>query len=117
MRKKKSWYLISFQVKIDDDGVNAIQNLLAGIVEKSMKLKDCCAVDVYPHCDLDDDEDEDVCNEDSTKAWFTVSFQAKLSEKDIQNINDRFYNVLEEELGLVGCCALDIDSHCDQDDD
>lgn len=51
------------------------------------------------------------------KNWYTVSFQCKMDEDDIGAMNKHFYEVMRKELEISDCCALDIDSHCDQDDE
>jgi hypothetical protein len=51
-----------------------------------------------------------------TKRWYTVSFQAKMDEEDIEVMKNRFYQAMEE-MGIAQCVALDIDPHSDQGDD
>lgn len=47
--------------------------------------------------------------------WYTISFQAKLNEDDIHAMNKCFYETMSESVRIDECCALDIDSHCEQD--
>jgi len=49
------------------------------------------------------------------KKWYTISFQAKLDDNDIRAMEACFYQAMKESMNITECAALDIDSHCDQD--
>ena len=51
------------------------------------------------------------------KKWYNVSFQAKMDENDIKAMKSCFYQAMDESMGIAECAALDIDPHCDQDDE
>ena len=51
------------------------------------------------------------------KQWYTISFQAKLSDSDVRAMKNCFFEAMETSMGVSECCALDIDAHCDQDED
>jgi hypothetical protein len=51
------------------------------------------------------------------KKWYTVSFQAKMSEEDIRAMNKYFYETMADSMQITECCPLDIDDDCEQDDD
>ena len=50
------------------------------------------------------------------KQWYTISFQAKLSDSDVRAMKNCFFEAMETSMCIGECCALDIDPHCDQDD-
>ena len=51
------------------------------------------------------------------KKWYTVSFQAKMSEEDVRAMNKCFYKTMADSMQITECCALDIDDDCEQDDE
>lgn len=52
-----------------------------------------------------------------SKQWYTVSFQAKMSEEDVRAMNKYFYEAMADSMNITECCALDIDDDCEQDEE
>lgn len=51
-----------------------------------------------------------------SKKWYTVQLSAKLDDSDIKALKRDLFKVLEEQLEISTCVALDIELEDDQDD-
>ena len=53
---EKRWYTISFQAKLDDSDIKAMNNHFFDAMEVEMCVSECRALDIDPHCDQSEDE-------------------------------------------------------------
>lgn len=47
--------------------------------------------------------------------WYTVTFEAKMTEEDVHSMRKYFYETMEQDMDIKGCTNLDIEESTFQD--
>lgn len=52
-----------------------------------------------------------------SKKWYTITFNAKMTEDDVRAMKKCFYDAMEEAMEISPCANLDIELENDQDEE